>query len=66
MRTRKETLQVRGAEGSMRRKGAWGGREAGAHGKMGRTVPEHGGKGSIGRKGVWGGREYGAEGSMGC
>ncbi len=50
----------------MGRKGAWGGLEAGAHGKLGRTVPEHGADGSMGRKGDWGGYEYGADGCMGC
>ena len=41
-----------GADGSLGRKGAWGGWEPGAEGSMGRI-------------GVWGGREYGAEGSLG-
>ena len=40
-----------GAEGSLGRKGVWGGREYGA-------------EGSLGRKGVWGGREYGSEGIL--
>ncbi len=48
---------------SMGRTGGWGGREAGAEGRLGRK--EHGAEGSMGRKGGWGGREYGAEGSMG-
>ena len=47
----------------MGRKGAWGGREAGAEGSLGRKAA-WGGR-SMGRKGAWGGREAGADGSMG-
>ena len=55
----------------MGRKGAWGGREYGADGRLGRTGVwggrEYGADGSTGQKGGWGGRdsEYGTEGSMG-
>ena len=48
----------------MGRKGDWGGREAGAAGRLGRKGAwggrESGAEGSMGRKGVWGGREAGA------
>ncbi len=58
------------AEGRLGRKGAWGGREAGAKGSLGRKGAWGGreaeAEGRLGRKRVvWGGREYGAEASMG-
>ena len=72
-RTRLLPISIHGrplAEGRLGRKGAWGGREAGAEARLGRKVgrggSEAGADARPGRKGVWGGgREYGAEGSMG-
>ena len=56
-------------EGSMGRKGVWGGREPGAGGSLGRKGAwggrEPGAGGSLGREGAWGGREPVVEGSLG-
>ena len=57
------------ADGSMGRKGVWGGREPRADGSLGRKGVwggwEYGAEGSMWRMGAWGGREPGAEGSLG-
>ena len=77
-RTRHLPINIHGrpmVEGRLGRKGAWGGREAGAEGSLGRkgawggmesgAEGEPGAEGSLGRKGAWGGREPGADGSIG-
>jgi hypothetical protein len=71
-RTRLPPISIRGrplAEERLGRKGAWGGREAGADGMLGRTGcwdgREAGAEASLERKRAWGGREHGAEGNMG-
>ena len=63
-RTRLLPISIHGrplAEGRLGRKGAWGGREAGAEARLGRTEGwggrEAGADGSMGRTGVWGGSE---------